>query len=62
MHISDFPDVHFHHDQPQVLGGDLEVTDGPLLPRLGVGHSQVSHNEVFVVLDVLRVHRVDSTC
>ena len=36
------------------------VVSSPLLPRARVGQLEVGHDEVFVVLDVLRLHVVHS--
>ena len=36
------------------------VVSSPLLSRAGVGQLEVGHDEVFVVLDVLRLHVVHS--
>ena len=42
-------------------GGELEVTDVPLLPRHAVGDLQVGHDEVLVVLDIFRLNAVNPT-
>ena len=42
-------------------GGELEVTDMPLLPGYTVGDLEVRHYEVLVVLDIFRLNAVVPT-
>ena len=41
-------------------GSMVMVVSSPLLPRAGVGQLEVGHDEVLVVLDILRLHVVHS--
>ena len=41
-------------------GSMVMVVSSPLLPRAGVRQLEVGHDEVFVVLDILRLHVVDT--